>query len=122
MRFINDERVVLAKVRVVLSFGKKDPVRHELHRRRLPRSSVIETNLIANFLPERNLQFFRDTFRDGSRRNPARLRAADPQAIASPPHLERDLRQLGCLSRSRISTNNYDLMLFKRITNVLPPA
>ena len=49
---INDEGVILTKIRIVPGFREKNPVGHELHRSRLFISPVFEADLITDLFPQ----------------------------------------------------------------------
>ena len=72
MRFVDYDDRVLPQKEVELNFSKEDTVRHKLDSRIIANILVV-TNLVANFISERNIKLFSDPLRCGCDRNTPRL-------------------------------------------------
>ena len=92
VRFVDDDRVVLIKKTIRLSFRQQDSVGHQTHARVRP-AAVRKANAKTNFLPESAVHFFRQPRSDRSSCNTTRLSVSD-DSRESASHFDQDLRQL----------------------------
>ena len=119
MRFIENQRVVLAKPRVTLRFGEQDAVGHQLDVR-LRRSTVSKANLVAHHAAQFAIQLLRDAGSSGACSNAARLRVAN-EAGGAAPELQANFRNLRRLARPGFAANNHHLMLVNQLGNLGAP-
>ena len=109
MGLIDNDGVVLIEEAVALHLGEQDAVGHELDGGGL-RDAVIETNGVADGLADFLVQFRGNAFGHGARCNTARLGMADEPAPAA-AQLETDLRDLGGLTRTGLTSDDDDLVV-----------
>ena len=105
MRFVEDQRLVLHEIAVALGFRQQDAVGHEFDPR-LPRGAVLEADLVADVIAERDLQLLSHPLRDAGRREPPGLGAADAPAIDS-ERLGDHFRELGGFSRAGFADDDH---------------
>ena len=105
--FVDNDGVVLTQQPIGARLSKQDAVGHEFDER-LVGSVIAEADLVANFRAERNAQLTRDPIRDGSCRQPPRLRVPD-HALNPHAHFEQELWDLGGLARTRLAADDDDL-------------
>ena len=126
MSFINNQSVILSKQAILLRFGEKDSIRHELDLCLLT-DFLRKTNLVTN-KPSLSLSHLL--------RNPAGntggckttgLGTANPTRPFSritlrrlPNQLESHFRKLGCLAASSLPHNNDNPARAHRLKNLLP--
>ena len=79
--FINDDHVVVGKLRIALRLGEQDAVGHQFDVG-LGTGAIVETNLAADFASPGDGQFLGDAARDGQRGDATGLRATDLGADA----------------------------------------
>ena len=109
MGLIDDDGVVLIEEAVALHLGEQDAVGHELDGGGL-RDAVIEADGVADGLADFLVQFRGDAFGHGACCNTARLGMADKSAPAA-AQLEADLRDLGGLTRTGLTSDDDDLVV-----------
>jgi len=93
VRFVDDEGVVFSQRGIAPRFRQENPVRHELDPCGV-RGAILETDLEADLFAKRHAQFLRHPLRHRSRREPARLGAADPLPLDAASEFQRDLGKL----------------------------
>ena len=120
VRLVDDQRLVLAQAPVVAGLGQQDAVGHELQHGRTFRA-VVETDLIADFVPQVAAELLCRAPRHGRRREPARLGAADAPGPAVPER-ERDLRKLGGFAAAGIAGDDDDLIVPPRLFDLIDVA
>ena len=109
MGLIDNDGVVLIEEAVALHLGEQDAVGHKLDGGGL-RDAVIEADGVANRLADLLVQFRGNAFSHGARCNTARLGMADESAPAA-AQLEADLRDLGGLTRTGLTSDDDDLVV-----------
>ena len=115
VRFVEDQRVVLAEPRVALCFGEQDAVRHQLDVG-LRRGTVGKADLVADDPPEFALQFLRNACGSRPCGDAARLRVAD-QAGRAAPEFQANLGNLRRFARAGFTADDNDLMFFDQRRN-----
>ena len=120
VRLVDDQRLVPAQAPVVAGLGQQDAVGHELQHGRTFRA-VVETDLIADFVPQVAAELLGRAPRHGRCREPARLGAADAPGPAVPER-ERDLRQLGGFAAAGIAGDDDDLIVPPRLFDLIDVA
>jgi len=120
--FVDDERVVLPKERIISCFCQEHPVRHELYPSRFAIRAVFEANLVTDLPAQLHFQLFRDATRHRGRGNSTGLGAADPFSLLSSSHFQDDFRKLGGLSRSGVTAHDHDGMTFQARPDIIPSS
>ena len=106
VRLVDDQRVVLVQVRVVMAFGQQHAVGHQLDVAVLVRL-VAEAHLETDFAADLDTQFLGDARSHRARRQPPRLGVADFAANAE-AGFEADLRQLRGLAGTGFAAQDRD--------------
>jgi hypothetical protein len=116
---VHDDGVVPGEEPVAVELGEQDPVGHELHVRARGRL-VLEADLVADLGAEGRPDLAGDARGHAGGGNAAGLRDAD-HLVDSAAHGQRDLRELGGLSRAGRPGDDHDLVLVDRRRDVPQP-
>jgi hypothetical protein len=102
--FVQDDRVVLAKVVVALRLREQDAVGHQLDGRALA-GLIVEAHLDANDGADFSAELLGHPRGDGPRGYASRLRVPDAALLAA-AHVEHHLGQLGRLARAGLAADD----------------
>ena len=117
VRLVDDDDFVVAQQFVAREFGQQDAVGHHLHAGGVGDLSG-EPHLVADGVAELFVEFVGDALGHGPRGDPPRLGVAD-EAVDPEAQVEADLRQLGGLSRSRLTGDDDDLVVPDRLCDLV---
>ena len=117
---VQDQGMVLAQVRIMLSFRQQDAVRHEFQTRIRSRL-FFKPHLVPHQAAQFAAQFFRHTAGDGSRGEPSGLGAAHSARPVS-DKFHSHFGKLGGFAGTRFPDHHHDLMLPQDRQNVIPAA
>jgi len=120
VRFVDNQRLVLAEIAVVAGFGQENAVGHELERG-VFYGAVVKTDLIADFMAEFTVELLRGATRHRRRGEASRLGAADPPGAAE-AEVEGDLGELGGLAAAGVPGDDDDLMILPRLLDFFDVA
>jgi hypothetical protein len=117
VRLVDDQRVVVAELPIVLQLAQQDAVRHHFESRVRP-GTVGEANLEADCATDVSPKLRGDPAGNGACSDTPRLRVADqPERAAA--CFEADLRQLRRLARAGRAADDDELMLLQRLRDLL---
>ena len=119
VRFIQDDRAVLAELAVALRLGEEDAVGHELHRGACA-DLVVEAHLAADDAAELGAELLGNPRGDRARGDAPRLRVANAPALVA-AHLEQHLRQLRRLARAGLAADDHHRISLDGGANLLAP-
>ena len=107
--FVHDHGGVFFELRIVQRFPQQNSVRHVLNLC-LFAGRVLEPDRVSHVLAQLAADLVSDSFGDGNRGHPPRLRAAN-QAVAVKALFHQILRQLRGLARARLANDDDDLVV-----------
>ena len=108
MGLVEDEGVIAQQPPVALNLGEQDAVGHQLDQRAIA-DLIGEPHGVTDGLAQRSTQFVGDALADRAGSQPAWLGMPDCAANAS-ADIEADLRQLGRLTRPRLTGHHDNLV------------
>ena len=117
VRLVDDDDLVVAQQFVTRELGQQDAVGHHLHPGGVGDLRG-EPHLVADRAAELFIEFVGDALGHGSGRDAPRLRVAD-ESVDAEAEVEADLRQLGGLSRSRLTGDDDDLVVPDRARDLV---
>ena len=106
---VNDEGVVAQQLPVLLHLGQQDPVGHHLDEG-VVAGPIGESHLVADRRTDLGAEFLGDPLRHGARRDPPGLGMPDLAGDAT-AKLKADLRQLRCLPRTGLASDDDHLVI-----------
>src|SRR5689334_22492689 len=123
VRFIEDERRILAQVAVALRLGEQDAVGHDLDRG-AGADLLVKAHLAADQLAKPGAELLGDARGDRARCDASRLRVADAALrvrIPGEAHLEQHLRQLRRLAGAGFTADDDHRVALERRADVVAP-